>query len=515
MLALSIAAIFQYVWSDTFLAELHADTTDTILWAAATRDSGAIASPSFHYGYFIPFGGNLCFLPFLRIFGLGTTSLRCGMTLFIVVFILAVLILFRSFKWRPREFLFSAAVLLCGLLSTAKLREIHFGHVLYYSLGTLLLFLAVAATGSRRGRKTALLLFCGSLAWAAACGTPMLLYVAVPALAALLLDLLFGKDIRPDWKGGLALVAAGVAGLLAGLALYLALSKNLSCPYADNYSLFAPARAWGPNWGKLLAGWVSLMCDLPNARIPVTSPRGFVHAAQIVAALGFAAAPLCALFRLHAFSRNERIFIFAHFVLAGATLFFWIFGNISDANWRLCPLLVSSMAVTAVLIRNWIAGETPRLRRLGFLAAAGFAVASIASASLAIRNAHDVDETWYAPDSLLTILEREGVEYGYCANFWLSNAITILSNERIPLRAVLLTKKGWAQRKFQTDDKWYDPRPERSRTAFVCSPDLSHLVPTNRLITRLNCRQADLRNHTYVKLDVFVYDGDFPDPIIH
>ena len=515
MLALSIAAIFQYVWSGTFLAELHADTTDTILWAAATRDSGAIANPTFHYGYFIPFGGNLCFLPFLRIFGLGTTSLRCGMTLFIVVFILAVLNLFRSFKWSPRASLFSSAVLLCGLLSTAKLREIHFGHVLYYSLGTLLLFLAVAAIGSKREKKAALLLVCGSLAWAAACGTPMLLYVTVPTLAALLLDLLFGKDLRPDWKGGFALVAAGVAGSLAGLALFLALSKNLSCPYADNYSLYAPARAWEPNWGKLLAGWVSLMCDLPNAHIPVTSPRGLVYAAQIGAALGLAAAPICALSRLHAFSRNERIFVFAHFALVGATLFFWVFGNISDANWRLCPLLVSSMAVTAILIRNWIASETPRFRRLGLLAAAGFAAASLASASLAIRTAPHVDDIWYAPDSLLTALEREGVEYGYCANFWLSNAITILSDERIPLRAVRFTKRGWAQRKLQTDDKWYDPRPERSRTAFICPPDLSHLVPTNRLINRLNCRQADLRNHTYVELDVFVYDGDFPDRIIH
>lgn len=43
----------------------HSDCTDTILWAQASYDAGALFNPDFEYACLLPFGGQLLMLPFI------------------------------------------------------------------------------------------------------------------------------------------------------------------------------------------------------------------------------------------------------------------------------------------------------------------------------------------------------------------------------------------------------------------------------------------------------------------
>lgn len=77
----------------------HSDCTDTILWAQASYDAGALFNPDFEYACLLPFGGQLLMLPFIGLFGVSTTTHAIGMLLFLLLFTASLLLLGRALKW--------------------------------------------------------------------------------------------------------------------------------------------------------------------------------------------------------------------------------------------------------------------------------------------------------------------------------------------------------------------------------------------------------------------------------
>lgn len=124
--------------------EFHADCTDTIYWAKATFDSGKLISPDFSYACLLPFGGSLLMLLFLPFFGLSMTTHMLGMLLFFLLLTAVLCWMLREMHWDYRWICTTAAIFLMILSASKKLREIFWGHTIYYSLGILFLFCGLA-----------------------------------------------------------------------------------------------------------------------------------------------------------------------------------------------------------------------------------------------------------------------------------------------------------------------------------------------------------------------------------
>ena len=518
LFAIVVAVVLRWLWSGVFLSEFHSDTTDTLLWAAASLDAGAIASPTFRYAYFIPFGGNCFLIPFLSIFGTGITALRCGMTVFLAVFAFAAYALFRSLGWRRATCWLAVALVMTVASATPKMREIYFAHILYYSLGTLFFFFGLACspdpvspeTTSCRTKRIRGALFALCMAWAASCGMPLLLYAVLPVLGAWIL--VRSAEQRPFSKAcdGAAFLP-GALGASMGLALYFVLSLGLlPVDYADSYECFSFPSRWWLNLAGLPGQWILLFCPSAWDRVPIVSGAGFPAAGQIAMALVLAAAPIFALLRVRTFSPREKMLVAGHWILAAEVLFFWTFGSISNANWRLSPLVLSSAAVTACLLRRLFSDGTVFQRRAAaavslFL----FAVCFLThlQTSLLPCDWH----VWRGRGTLVPLLESIGVRDGYCTDFWFSNVVTVLTDDRCRIREVVRRNDSWQGRRYNTDDRWFEPDQEKKKTVFVCLPDEEGLAPAG-FAERFECEQFDVRNERYTRLAVRVYDGDCLGP---
>ena len=517
----AVAAAMRWLWSGVFLSEIQADTVETLFWAEVARESRGLFGSTFHYPYFIPFGGNLLVRPFVSIFGMHLAAHRAGMSLFVPIFAVACYGLFRSFRWNRRESLLSSALLFAVAVASPKMREIYFGHVIYYSLATVFLFFVCALAPDfqddgarpRRARILRTAAFAMVFGWAAACGKPLLLYAIVPVLGSwALVRLAEPKPLAPLREGLLFL--PGIAGVAAGMLVFMAISRHVRvAEYGDPYEAFAPLASWFQNFQVLPQGWISLLDPLPNKRIAIASPEGLPHAIRIATAIMMGSAPVAALFRIRSFSRRERMFVIAHWILSMEVLFYWVFGNISNANWRLSPLLLSSAAVTACLVRNLVADRAVPVRRFGVCAAvflSGFVLLSSAQ----VFALPCEPETWHGRKTLLSVLEALGIRDGYSSDYWYANVVTAVSNDRFRIREVRFdeSRGEWAPRLFNSDSRWYDPDPERKRTVFVCHPREASKVPKEGLVAHYRCHQKTGRLGRAENLVVFVYDGDCMNP---
>ena len=519
-----LAAIMRHLWGDGLIAEFHSDTTDTLLWAEASCEAGRLASPDFHYVYFIPFGGNLLMNAFIPFFGVGITTIRCGMTLAILIMCAASLAFFRSLLGGSTKSVVVSAVLFCLLCSTVKLREVFFSHVIHYSLAACFLMAACVVLGSI-GRMTEIrrslvrkVLFGMLMSWAASCGPTMLLYVVVPVLGGLVVwRMLDSTDLPFTARRDLSWLCCGGVGVLMGLAIRLCLAKDIpptfhlgTVSYTNFYEEFCAPKYWVPNLEKLPMQWLTLFFDSPPPHSKIATLMGVRTAACIACGLTLAVMPALAWLKYRDFNDRARLVLVVHWILAGGILFYWVFGNISNSNWRLSPLIFTGSAICACMVRSFWRSRDVSLRRLAVAATIGAVLfAAHLPAAMTCKKA-DVS-AWFGKKSLLSILESTGADYGYCSNFWFSNAITVLTNGRIKMREIIPSKSGgWQRRQYQSADHWYAPDPNRRKTVFVCYKNQEKLAPKGKILARRSCRQWDFRNNVMIDFLVFVYAGDFP-----
>ena len=522
-LVMVLTAIMRHLWGNGFISEFHADFTDTLLWAEASCEAGRLASPDFHYVYFIPFGGNLLMNLFIPLFGVGVTTMRCGMTVMILIMCIVSIVFFRSlFGGEARAFV-ASAVLFCLLCSTMKLREVFFSHVIHYSLGACFLMVACVVLGAmaqpgKENSPVRKMLFGMLLAWVASCGPTMLLYVAMPVLGGIVVWRMFDRtSLFVTARRDGSWFCCGVVGVMVGLALRLWLAGDLlptyhmgTASYADFYEQLCAPKYWIPNLEKLPVQWLTLFFDMPPPHTKIATPAGVRIAACIVCGIMLAIMPALAWLRYGDFSDKARFVLIFHWVLASGILFYWVFGNISNSNWRLSPLIFTGFAICAYMVRGFWRSQSVQSRRIAVVAMVG-AISFSAHLPVVMTCKTADTSVWFGKKSLLSMIEATGADYGYCSNFWFSNAITVLTNGRIKMREIIPLKSGgWQRRQYQSADHWYAPDSKRKKTVFVCYKQQEKLAPKGKILARRSCRQWDSRNNVMIDFRIFVYDGDFP-----
>lgn len=449
----------------------HSDCTDTILWAQATFDSGKVFSPDFNYAALLPFGASVWLIPLIAIFGMTMKTHVIGMVIFAVLFALSMFLLMKKMKWSYAWTFGTSALIMLVLSSSEKLREIMWGHVIYYSLGLLLYFfmlalalLAYERLEDHKARPEARLLpIAGLLLLSvlnATNGFQMLVLTVLPITVGILADRLFDRETPIFSKKNLpciAIVSVLVLGTLIGTGLLDKLLGDITSGYANAYSSYSNPADWADNFDKFFMNWMTLLgMDIAN-RDPLMEMKSIVNILRIGISVILLVAPIILVcFYKKIESRYTRILAVSHLFILGFLFFGCVCGRLAAANWRLTPLLGSSVLVTVAAARElWMQRKTAVAScRIGVCALAALALLSAFNVKTIADMPFD-----YGRDNTLHVLENrleeEGLTYGY-ATFWRSQAITLISDSKVKVREILVDKDAISTDMYQSQAAWYE-----------------------------------------------------------
>ena len=142
LLACSVLLVGYYILFPS-RGYFHSDTTDTIMWAEASCDAGKLFNQDFSYACLLPFGTSLIMTALIPITGVSMTTHVLGMLIFFLIFTGSLILMLRQMGW---NWGWISIAVFCELMTCSgseKLREIFWGHTIYYSLGVCFLFIGL------------------------------------------------------------------------------------------------------------------------------------------------------------------------------------------------------------------------------------------------------------------------------------------------------------------------------------------------------------------------------------
>lgn len=477
----------------------HSDCTDTIMWAQAACDAGALVNEDFGYAGLMPFGGQLFMMPFVKLWGVGLYAQIAGMTLFYLCFCAALIILCRAmkFSWGWTGLTFSVVLMLVS--SSEKLREIFWEHIIYYSQSVLgiiigaalvLLCLNCDTVGDNRSKKDnknisnresktpdkgfikKFLYMTLLILWTVICtanGEQIAIMYMAPLVGAVLLERYF--DINKKLAAGnnkkqyiLALIvtAASFIGLFIGALV----KGKINVSYANAYSSFSQMSSWSDNALDIFVEYFSLLGVNTSTSIVMYSGKGIIILLMILAGCTLMLVPVIMALMYKKFEQiSYRIMIIAYHITALIIGAGWIFGRLNAANWRLSPLVAMS-AILCAMFAKWLAERKRYMRFSAFVLVPVLAMVIITGNSICTldKNTEENQELNYA----IKVLESHELKYGY-ATFWNANIMTLLSDSKVSVRNVIISEDGVKKTTYQSNTNWYENAPEYDRYFLMLS----------------------------------------------
>lgn len=486
----------------------HADCSDSLYWANASLESGSVFDKTYNYAALLPFSANLWMTPLIAAFGFGMTAQNIGMIIFVLVFCASLIYFCRKAGMSIGWCSLTTGIVLMILASSDKLREIMLGHVIYYSLGLVLFFLmaGLSLSVTERGGRLLLLpakdspvksrvmfvlavvlLFAVS-AGSATDGTQMLVLATLPALGGIAAECFFdgkkGLFSRKNTPTGIVIVTI-IAGTLCGtLLLKFFTREGITAGYTNVYSTYSDIGSWVSNAQKFSTDYLKLLGVSAKQGENLFSLESFMSLIRLATGILLLVLPVVMLcfYRRIAY-RGTRVMLWSHIILSAALFFGYICGRLSNANWRLTPL-IGSAAVLAVfaawelshagrekMLRAAVSSPTDEaadskaadehpaesgrvLLRSGIILAVFLSVTALVSFGEIAKMPADYGRN-NMDHQLAEFLEENELEYGY-ANFWRSNAITVLTDSRVKVRhADVSATEGLHTNWYQSSSRWY------------------------------------------------------------
>lgn len=447
--------------------EYHSDSTDTLMWATATFESGKLVNPDFNYACILPFGGNLLMLLFMPFFGVSYTTHCLGMLLFVLLFMVFFVALFRQFKFSYPMCAVGLFSMLFVLSGSVKLREIFWGHIIYYSQGILFLMIGLTLLLKmlemvNKNNQTKDFYITGTVlavfvALTATNGIQALTIFIMPLIGGLVGERLLDTKIKLFDRESIFVYQYAIIiaiCMVVGLAVIKLIAGDTTGGYEDAFSKFSGSSEWYESFSSLLQKWYVLLgVDIANGD-DILSVKSIFNIIKIIFGTILPIIPLYELFNYNKIDdRNERILLIAHWCGTILIMIGWIFGKISSANWRLSPVLCTSMLVFVAYAGRLF--KNMEFRRIGVILSIPMLVVSCHSVFTIFTLEKDVSTTDSA--AIIDLVERNNLSYGY-AEFWNANVVTVLSDSRVKIRSVKFEDNQVLPYYYQSSNSWYNDR---------------------------------------------------------
>ncbi len=457
---------------------MTSDCADSLRWAEATYRSGRLISDNFKYAALLPFGGNLIFLPFVALWGFSMKAQICGLVVFILLFAAALYYLARGMEYGRLVSAGFVSIVMLTLSASTKLREVMWEHIFYYNLGLLffcfgfglaLRILRDTEKAELTRRETVrfwvrMAVLCVFSLIAATDGLQTLICYTMPLIAGLFAERVFSREesLRTKTtKNTLILIGTVLLCSAIGFMLIKPISGGVNAGYADGYSAYSAMDSWKDNFLKLFHNWLTLFgvsVKDGDTLVSMVSVRMVIRIFMSYLILFF---PLLQLFRLNRIRRRAlRIVLLANAAVLLFIVFAVTFGRLGGANWRLTPLLGTSLFSTYFTAADLIGEKGGQLRKGAILLAALIITALIPAGEILKMPAD------YGRDQVLPvtagILEEHGLKRGY-ASFWWAGILSMHSEGKLEVAHVNLDKEIPKEYYYQ---QAYDVYKDRGSESF-------------------------------------------------
>lgn len=465
----------------------HSDTTDTIMWAEATCDAGKIFNPDFSYACLLPFGTSLIMSLLIPITGVSMTTHVLGMCIFFLLFTIAMIWMLRQMHWSwgwISGAVFSVLMICSG---STKLREIFWGHTIYYSLGVLFIFVGLGLVFHRmnlieteklkRNKKTLIFTVIDTILifiWLILTCSDQIIAVtifAVPVIAAVFCERFLDRNTKLCTFRNLdtlLLIIIMSLGMCIGYLLTNHLAGDITAGYQESYSSYSDMNTWISNLLKFPTAWVSLLGAEAAEDDPLMSVASIQSLLIIVMGMILLILPviaLCCYSKIQ--DRKLKILILTYWFMTGLILLGYVVGRLSVANWRLSPIVAMSAVVSVAFLR-WAVSQAD-LKRISILLSVPIYIVSCLHVFTITGMPMDntSENILY---QLAEQLEELDLSYGY-ATFWNANGLTIVSDSRIQCRDIDINEEGFYKRYYyQSNVTWYEDQPGQ-KNYFVLMTD--------------------------------------------
>ena len=504
---------------------MTSDTTDSVLWAYRAYVSGKAADPNFYYAAILPFGGNQIYFPFVAIFGYSMAAQLCGLTLFALLFAAALWFFFSGVGLDRYRSAAGVSLTMLILSSGAKLREILWEHIFYYNLGILffcvgmgLVFrlLDVEKTSEKPRRVIAIIsAVCLGLfsLFAATDGLQALICFSLPLCAGIFTERLFSSDdlLGKTGKRSLWLILFVIGTSLVGVLFGKLLTGGATAGYQEAYSTWSDPSEWTDNLLGFLPNWFSLLGVNATSSDALTSGASLLNMIRVAGGILLPVLPLFLVFRWKSVGRRVRIALIGHLTVCACILFAVIFGSLGGANWRLVPMLGTSVLLSILTAAEYFRSDKIR-RRLAvlFLALLLLLAAIPFGTILGMPAKYGRDNSWFAATEAL---EARGLRYGY-ANFWWAEYVTLLSGGDLEVGNIREWEKEPVAYRYQCMKNAFTPKDDAENYFLLLTEDenmkmSAWLRERERLGVLVDSftvdASYDLRGHKGDRLYVYVY----------
>lgn len=549
------AAIFLYVVSvviyfitSAYRTEFHSDCTDTILWANASIEGGAVYDKNFGYACFLPFGINVIMQPLINMFGLTMKAHIWGMMSYFILLVLFFCLMLKEMHWNIRSIFIACSVFLSMTVSSQKLREIFWQHTIYYTLGILFIVIGLYLyfhmlnlteklkslnPKDIKGKITFLrfmiVFVCLAvfIMFTATDGISALSIFAIPFIAALFAEFFVNPENNIASKKAFRTIATvGCFGIMIilGMKLNAKWTGDLKAGYQDAYSVFSPIGDWTNNMHNFPLAWMKLngvqdvvyQTKKDGTAIRISDMEGIQNLLYIIASLILLVMPIIATCFYPKFKKAKdghmmRLFVWMHWACTAIVLMGYFFGVLSGADWRLTPIIGTSLILSIFFVHWAISTKTSAQRIIVLLS-----IPVIMVSLLNLRAVKDIEKDYHKANNLYGIadfLEDEGLTYGY-SSFWQANAITLITDSKVKVRDVNIDDYGVTARIYQSSKEWYKDQPDQKEYFLLLNPyEYQTLQNINSpLLTETVRELSTLINNTEYR--VLVFDHNFIPEVV-
>jgi hypothetical protein len=405
------------------------------------------------------------------------------------------------------------------LSSSDKMREIMWGHVIYYSLGLLILFTGAAlffrmSKSFRAGKNVRAWIYAGLffvfMMFAATNGFQCIAIYTLPMLAAMAAEIIFNsKEKILSFKNIYSLLGIALLCLstLFGLAILSVWKGDIIAGYAEAYSMLDNISNWVPNLMKFPESYFSLFGVVIQDGSAVGTEETIFNLIKLAASLIVLFLPLLLFFCYSKIEDKEtKMVAWIHFTVSAVILFGFICGRLSAGNWRLIPMVGTGILASLAAIRFMFRTKENVLpwRRVGAL----LAVFPILCSLVNYKTINDMPEDYGRDNNLHVLtafLKENELYYGY-AEFWTAQATTLLSDSQVKVRCVTISRAdGVDPYLYQSNRNWYEDQEGVEKYFLVLSQYEYNQIYSSTEWKNITAEHL-IENHTLDGYLIYVFD---------